>query len=570
MKKRNVILFLFIFVLLFTSSVLSNAKLTYFTKIERNSDQIKVKIKLEDIEQDKIIISLPNLPQETSNHDAFNYSNYLSDLKIYDDKNNNLEVEYKDDLMFIEVNKELTYIEYSVDNKIYSQSSFHSNQAKTWIYFTDSYGYYWSYYVYLVPDSETQPSSIHLKFDLPDDWKVMAPFKKEDDYYAVENNDVISYTRQLVDSAFYMGEVDYYAESSSNNTKHHIARMAGDDNKHILMTKQEATEYMNKVSRIYDYFVDYFDHNPYPVVLWRPNFKDFEEGIQYSPGFGYMGNGWHYWPEGREFEITCHVVQSWISRTGSRPLIVNSGIEKGFGEYYMGYLSSYELFNNDFDLAKMYYTYLVYDRAPDQVIQEHFEYEFIKGFALAIYLDNKIKEISDDKYSLKDVMQRIYDKYYMTKHKVTYQDIQDAIFKLTGNKMETDFNKYVYGDDKIPAYQYISGYKKYFENIIEDFNQAFYFDLHDNLLPLFINIEMTLQNNHHIMSGIFANVYSDQFANYIIDNYNIQQLTKANVEETLYELTGNDCSGFFTYWEDTYGVLTIEKFKEWLYYKKNN
>ncbi|MGM0445831.1 MAG: hypothetical protein ACQEQH_05420, partial [Bacillota bacterium] len=237
----------------------------------------------------------------------------------------------------------------------------------------------------------------------------------------------------------------------------------------------------------------------------------------------------------------------------------------GFGEYYIGYQSSYELFENDFDLAKLYYTYLVYDRAHDKMIREnHYEYEFIKGFALGIYLDNRIKEISYDNYSLKDVMQKVYDKYHLTDHKVNYEDIQEAIFRLTGDRMESEFNDYVYGDKKIPAYEYISKYKKHFEEMNEQYNEVFYADLSDYIIPHFINIELTLQTDQHIMAGIFAEIHAQDFANYIIDNYEINQLTKKDVEDSLSELTGRDCSGFFTHWEDTYGVISLESLKDWL------
>lgn len=157
--------------------------------------------------------------------------------------------------------------------------------------------------------------------------------------------------------------------------------------------------------------------------MWRPNIRDYDDKTQITPDFGYMGNWWHYWPEGREFEITCHVVQSFISETPSRPLMANSGIVKGFGEYYMGYLSSYELFKNDFDLAKMYYTYLIYDRIHGSGFDNHSEYEFIKGYALGIYLDNKIQEVSNGKYNIKDVLKFVYDKYSFKDHVVNYSDI---------------------------------------------------------------------------------------------------------------------------------------------------
>ena len=568
MNYKKIAFLILIFMLLFSVTAFSNPKLTYYTTVKENTDQIHVKVKIEDLENDKMIISLPSLPEQASDHDSFSFRDHLHNLKAYND-NKEFEIEQKNDLLFINGDSKLTYLEYSVDNKIYSKDTFRSNQARTWVYFADGYGYYWSNYIYFVPELKSEPKSVHIHFDLPDEWKVFGPFKKEDDYFAVEYNDVISLSRMIKDSSFYMGKVDYVAESNSNNTKHQIARLSGDENEYILTKYQEGKDYMEKVSKIYDYFVDYFDYNPYSNVLWRPEVKDFVEGVQYYPGFSYMGNGWQYWPEGREFEITCHVVQSWVSEFPSRPLKATSGIVKGFGEYYIGYKSSYELFDNEFDLGKLYYTYLIYDRAHDKMIREnHYEYEFIKGFALGIYLDNRIKEISYDNYSLKDVMQKVFDKYNMIDHRVTYKEVQEAIFRLTGERMESEFNDYVYGDKKIPAYKYISEYKKQFENMNEDFNEVFYANIGNHLIPYFINIEMTLLTNQHIMEGIFAEIHAQDFANYIFENYKIIELTKKDVEDSLSELTGRDCSGFFSHWEETYGVINLESLKDWLVHEK--
>src|SRR6056297_1422297 len=133
--------------------------------------------------------------------------------------------------------------------------------------------------------------------------------------------------------------------------------------------------------------------------------------------------------------------------------------------------------------------------------------------------------------------------------------------------MESEFNDYVYGDKKIPAYEYISDYKNHFEEMNKDFNEVFYADLGDHLIPYFINIEMSLQTEQHIMAGIFAEIHAQDFANYIINNYDINHLTKRDVEDSLSELTGKDCSGFFTHWEETYGVITLESLKDWLVYE---
>lgn len=68
---------------------------------------------------------------------------------------------------------------------------------------------------------------------------------------------------------------------------------------------------------------------------------------------GNTGAGWHYWPDYREFEITCHVVQFFMGGGDNRFLITETSIYKGIGEYYFGYLAAYEIFNKDLELEKI-------------------------------------------------------------------------------------------------------------------------------------------------------------------------------------------------------------------------
>ncbi|MFW5980321.1 MAG: hypothetical protein ACOCQ2_03055 [Halanaerobiales bacterium] len=570
MKKLSKILILvFIFMFSFGAMTLAAPQISYDARIREDSDQIKVKVKLENIDsnQNRLYIDLPDLPEHSKDHDSFAYIDFLSDIKAYTDERD-LEVNIRDGYLEMEYDPELTYFEYSIEKQIYNVDPFHPDQLIPVVYFTDEYGYFWSGFIFLIPDQLKEPSDLHVSFDTPEDWEVMAPFKKIDDYYAVEENEVISFYRNLFDSAFYMGKTEFIARESSRGTTHQIARLEADENEWELATQSEAESYMEKITEIYNYYVDLFDHNPYPVDLWRPNIKDFDGDTQISPGFGYMGNGWHYWPEKREFEITCHVVQSFISGTSSSPLMANSGIVKGFGEYYMGYLSAYEIFEREIDLGKLYFTYLVYERTQDDQLKNHYEYEFIRGFALAVYLDNKIREISYDNYNIKDVLSYLYDEYAMTDKTVGYPEVQEAIFNLTGEKMDSFFDEYVYNDKKIKAYQYVDDYKKYFEEMTDDFDEIFNTDLNGTTIPLFINIEMTLQNDQHIMSGMFAPNYMDEFADYIEENYDINELTEEEVEEALTELTGNNCSGFFNHWEESYGELDIDELREWLINRK--
>jgi len=64
-------------------------------------------------------------------------------------------------------------------------------------------------------------------------------------------------------------------------------------------------------------------------------------------------------------------------------------------------------------------------------------------------------------------------------------------------------------------------------------------------------------------------IYLDQFYEQVKSNYSIGQLTKADVESILTELAGEDCSGFFNRWEESFGELSLEELKDWLFYRNS-
>lgn len=564
-----------------SSSAQAGLCLTYEADIKKSSvsNVINVNISVENIEDStsSLVMELPVLPSESPEFETFDYSEYVHNIQAYTDNHEEIDIKKETDeyggRFIIENPSTKIYIEYDVENKVGHRSPL-TNQETPVVYFNDDLGWIWSQFVFLVPDyrygSSGDHSFIHVNFDLPEDWEVMSPFKKENGFYNIEKDDVISYSRHFKESAFYFGNPKYKTELYNDGTVHKIAKMVGDENKWELKSQEDLDRFMEKIVKSYKYFVTLFDHNPFLVDLWMPNIKIFENEKQISPGVGYMGNGWHYWPEGREFEITCHLIQSWMFGSPRGPLMASTGITKGIGEYYLGLISSYELFKNNVDLGKMYYTYLVYDRMHGTNVHDHYEYDFMKGYAIGILLDDKLKEISNNKYSLKDVLSNIYKKYHLTNHTVTYNDMQDEIDKMTKDDLDKIFSKYVYGDQKIPFYQYISDYKQEFENIPYMLNQTFHMNLYGKVFPLFLLVEITLQNNDHIMAGMYIDVYLNDIAETAINKYGIDSLTKENLVTILSDLTDKDCSGFFSRWEDTYGILDLNDFKEWLLAYQND
>lgn len=570
MKKELFVLTLVLIIFFSASSVFAQVNLNYKAKIKKELEYINITIELKDIDpsQNKLIFSLPHLPGFIKSEDEFNYLDYLYDLKAYDQEEK-LDITKNEDFIEVEVNLDQLVLEYKVEKKLYFPEPFVPDELLAVIYTTDNYAYFGTKYLFLIPERLGKIKNLNVSFDLPDNWKVFAPFKQIDNHYSVKENKVISHLGHLKQSAFYVGETEFIAKNSDNGSTHKIAKLKGDKNYYYLTNKIEANNFINKVTKVYNYYTDIFEINPFPVDLWLPETKDKVDGKQLKSAINNTATGWHYWPNDREFEITCHVVQSFMGRDKSSPLMAETSIYKGIGEYYFGHLAAYELFSKNLELGKMYYTYLVYDRISEKDIADHYEFEYMKGYALAVYLDHKIKEVSSNNYSLKDVIRKLSEKYALKDYKITFKDLQNTIFKLTGNRMEADFNRYVYGAKKIPAYQYLKENKSHFEALYKTLDDNFNTKLGGYVTPLFINIELTLKNNQHIMSGIYFPIYLDQFYQKTKNNYTISKLNKDDVEKILTEIAGEDCSGFFERWNDSYGSLSLEKIKDWLYYRDN-
>ena len=82
---------------------------------------------------------------------------------------------------------------------------------------------------------------------------------------------------------------------------------------------------------------------------------------------------------------------------------------------------------------------------------------YTKGSVLALLLDLDIRHSSQSKYSLDDVMQHLYNEYYLGKHRgFTEEELKAALEKFTGHSLTDFFANHVHGTKPID-------YKKYMD-----------------------------------------------------------------------------------------------------------
>lgn len=241
-----------IWLVLFVSGTLfASPNLNYKATINENSDTVHVKIKLENIDQEiqNVKFGLPVL-SDTEEIQAPSYYDFMENLKAYTEEQT-LDISKKDSLFTVTGVQNPTYVEYDVKKQINTMGSFYTEAVCPELYFNDELGSFRTNYLFLPPENIGAVDSIHINFDTPSNWEVFAPFKKVDQYYAVEYDEVVSLLQHFSQSAFYMGETEFSVEKKINGTTHKIGRLKGDDNEWELTSRAEAENYINKVSKSY-------------------------------------------------------------------------------------------------------------------------------------------------------------------------------------------------------------------------------------------------------------------------------------------------------------------------------
>jgi len=89
-------------------------------------------------------------------------------------------------------------------------------------------------------------------------------------------------------------------------------------------------------------------------------------------------------------------------------------------------------------------------------------------------------------------------------------------------------------------------------------------DYRNYTIPFLVNVEMAIRSPIDLPLSILILSHYRDFAKYVLENYTRDSLTKNDVETTLSKLTGEDCTGFFDRWKDSYGELSLDEMKDWL------
>ncbi len=157
----------------------------------------------------------------------------------------------------------------------------------------------------------------------------------------------------------------------------------------------------------------------------------------------------------------CHI---WIGKTiGSKRQ--EYWFSEGFTEYYsriactrLGLTSE-----NDFlrDLERKLELYLskqgdlsIREAGENKSANRHLVYE--GGSLVAAALDLQIRNLTENRSSLDDVMKQMYREFGLTENKYTMADVIRVVSQIAGEDFEPFFKKYVSGTERLPLEKYLS------------------------------------------------------------------------------------------------------------------
>jgi hypothetical protein len=481
-------------------------------------------------------------------------------------------------------------LEYDIEKVVPSTELFGENLTS--IYIDNETCVIMPSFFFIYPDVD-DANSIRIKFDVPADWTVITPYPLEGDHFEVQRITRSLVTDFLGRHVIYMGKMKFYSERQLGNCTIKFGVLETDHNYIVerFKTQADVEKTMDSIAKCLESVTNLFGENLFKIFIIYPQFSLTSEGssnVFRFPSSSYMGNCYPLWGESQwDIEIG-HMMFAYIAIGNpdrltlcSAPVPATDAIHLGFEEYYYGQVLAWRIFKDPIYLGKLYYWYLIYERFLQTNWSSNYWFEaYIKTPFVAHMLDKEIQNATNGTKSLDDVMKYLYSTYKNAGHIVDFHDLEAAVENVTGKDFSDLFSRYVYGNEEIP-HQYIQNYKPYFVN---DFPQRFedtygtgFPHLYGHTIPFFINIEMILYQGveqgtggkvvgqpvcNNALFWMTRNI--ENFADYTLSHYTIDNLTEKDVEDALSALTGADCSGFFTRWENSYGRLSLGEVKEWL------
>jgi hypothetical protein len=462
----------------------------------------------------------------------------------------------------------VTY-EYDVKNIVPWRSSIPwSTSRDIGVYVDSECALFMAPYLFVFPERQ-EFSSIRVKFVVPATWAVATPYAFDGEYYMARRTTTSLLSDFVNRQQFYMGPMRFYAERNAAGCVVTFGQLKADENVRDPGSQREVDAFADATVKTVLALSGLFGENPYDVFTMYTNFR--RAGWSF-PGTRYFGNGYQYWPEGRWDELIGHTIFAWAGK-GGNPLVMTQELAQGVLEDYYGQLLAWELFRDPAYLAKMYWYYLMYewmydhrDRPFQSYMGTTDEYEaYFRWEFIALLLDREIRRSTGGARTLADALRWLYERYERSGRVVGASDLERAIREATGVDLSDTFDEYVYGEAKLPVYPYLAGYRQHFIDYVPAFEGLRYHDYpHGHVIALFVDTVLAAALGEHLVWTLQGEARAEDFANEILRRFSLDDLTESDVTSLLSEMTGEDCSGFFTHWQRSYGRLDLADLIAWL------
>jgi len=543
-----------------SQTISDGLELFYTVTVEKDKSTFHVAIKVENLNPGELIFRFLGVRADLEK--------YISNIQVIN-QGKIVPVTYLGNFQWeVYQNGENLSVDYDVAKIIPAQAfSFSIGPKEAGVYIDNEGGIFWAQYVFMVPESDI--AGIKIKFNLPSDWQLVTPYVEHEGYYEVPKVANFRYC-DLVKRTIYFGKMKFYAESKTGNCTVKFGVLEEDQSYYtnslynLWLTKEEGVKfYTERVVLALNELTKMFGENPYPVFTVTNMFMS-RDGWYYVPCvYGEI----QYWPPGRYDETVGHLFYSWMYDTWSVPTGSNFLICKGIGESYLGNKLAYKITGDKTYLGKIYYYYLVYKGAQNTKYSTNYEIHdaYYRGCVIGLWLDNLIQKETSGTNSIEDVIGYLYQKYKNTGHEISIKDLEEATDLITKQNNSALYEKYLDGDENIPVDEYMQPYKESFEawlKVLESDNWGK--EYHGYSIPFFVDVEMAIRSPIHLPFSILNLCHYRDFAKYVLKNYDVDKITKNDVETALSKLTGEDCTGFFERWKDSYGELSLEEMKDWL------
>lgn len=541
-------------------------ELLYTVTIENEKPTFHISIEISNLNPGEFILDFQD-------GRVINHEQYITNVQARTKTQNLNIIHVKENVWRVYQSEGELFVDYDISKLMPFQvlQSRDLGQKNIAVYLDNAGGMFFGQYVFLKPSylmaSAKNIKDIKIKFSLPVGWQLITPFVERDGYFDVPKI-TNYYLSDFVNRTIYFGNMRFYTENHGGSSIIKFGILENDQSNPIVYSDFLTTEggvqfYSDRVALAIDALAKMFGENPYPVVPVVDSFV-FDGELLYQP---WVVGEVQYWSPGRYDETIGHLFYMWMREIWFAPSATNLLIGSGIGESYYGNKLAYQITGDKRYLGKIYHYYLVYKAAQGTPysLRDEIHDKYYRGCVIGLWLDNMIqKETGGDK-SLDDVMGYLYNKYKNTEHVINNSDLEAAVDLITNKDHSSDYSKYLDGNQDIPVEEYIQPYKDGFSEFLTGLNSNNWTkDYHNHSIPFFVDVEMSIRSPLDLPMGILIDTNYLKFAKYIFENYDIDDLTKEDVEKALTKLTGQDSTGFFERWKDSYGELSLDELKDWL------